>query len=391
MTVIYTSTTNNPVVSGLNETQIVAPDVSVDRLYSDWSGVRFLNYGTVLSPGIFAAVSIMNGTVGGTFTNQVGGTVIQTSGGGTIPAVLINAQASVTNLGTILSNSHGISLAGSFANDDVISNSGDIEAGQNGIWISGANAQAVTVINSGAIWGDANGIHMQNAAGAAPVIFNTGVISGRTNSIVATDGDRLNVTNNGTLQGHVVATTVNGVDSVTNNGRIVGDVKLGSGADVYKGVGTVSGTIYGEAGADTLTGGSSTDRLNGGADGDKLNGGIGIDYETGGLGNDIFIFNTPLNSANRDVILDFHNASGDNDTFWLDNAYMTKLGAANHVLNPAFFYAGAAAHDANDYIVYNKANGYLYYDSNGNAAGGATLLAVITNKPALAYTDFVVI
>ena len=70
---------------------------------------------------------------------------------------------------------------------------------------------------------------------------------------------------------------------------------------------------------------------------------------------------------------------------------MPKLGAGVHALNPAFFRAGPAAHDANDYVVYNRANGYLSYDGNGNAAGGVTLLAVLANKPVLAANDFAVI
>ena len=61
-------------------------------------------------------------------------------------------------------------------------------------------------------------------------------------------------------------------------------------------------------------------------------------------------------------------------------------------LNAAFFRAGTAALDANDHIIYNKASGYIDYDSNGNAAGGVTHLALLTNKPAnVAFNDFVVI
>jgi hypothetical protein len=52
---------------------------------------------------------------------------------------------------------------------------------------------------------------------------------------------------------------------------------------------------------------------------------------------------------------------------------------------------GAAAHDADDRIVYNKVSGALMHDSNGLAAGGVTLLAVLTNKPTLTAADFVVI
>ena len=70
---------------------------------------------------------------------------------------------------------------------------------------------------------------------------------------------------------------------------------------------------------------------------------------------------------------------------------MPRLGAGVHALNPAFFHAGPAAADANDYIVYNRATGGLIYDSNGNAAGGVFALAVLTNKPVLTFADFVVI
>ena len=62
-----------------------------------------------------------------------------------------------------------------------------------------------------------------------------------------------------------------------------------------------------------------------------------------------------------------------------------------HALNPAFFRAGAKALDANDYIVYNKANGVLSYDADGNGARAAIAFAVLINKPVLAANDFVVI
>ena len=121
-----------------------------------------------------------------------------------------------------------------------------------------------------------------------------------------------------------------------------------------------------------------------------LNGGLGNDTLNGGLGNDTFVFNTALNaSTNRDTI-DFRNSSGNNDSFQLDNAIFTKLGA-NGALNAAFFKVGAAAVDANDYIVYNQSTGALYYDSNGNAVGGMIQFATLINKPVLTAVDFVVV
>ena len=62
-----------------------------------------------------------------------------------------------------------------------------------------------------------------------------------------------------------------------------------------------------------------------------------------------------------------------------------------HALSPAFFRVGATALDANDYIVYNQATGALFYDLNGNGAGGAIQFAALNNRPALAANDFTVI
>jgi Ca2+-binding RTX toxin-like protein len=152
----------------------------------------------------------------------------------------------------------------------------------------------------------------------------------------------------------------------------------------------LNNVITGNTGNNTLTGNAGADALKGVGGADTLIGGHGIDTLTGGIGNDSFVLNAPLNVANRDVVTDFTNVAGNNDTFRLENAVMPGLGAAGG-LAAAKFFAGAAAHDADDRIVYNQVNGNLFYDSNGNAAGGSTLIATITNKPLLTAGDFVVI
>ena len=215
-------------------------------------------------------------------------------------------------------------------------------------------------------------------------------------------------------------------DLITNTGRISGTILLAGGNDSYSGAagrlaghllggagndvaiggtdndwfegGSENDTLYGNAGNDRLIGDAGNDTLNGGIGNDILNGGIGndrlfgsvgIDSLTGGANNDIFVFNTAPNAAtNRDLVTDFY---APQDTFQLENAVFTKLGAGVHTLSPLFFRAGAVALDANDYIVYNRATGVLSYDSNGNGAGGSVALAVLINKPLLAYNDFVVI
>ena len=118
------------------------------------------------------------------------------------------------------------------------------------------------------------------------------------------------------------------------------------------------------------------DTLRGSNGNDTLIGGVGIDTLTGGANNDFFVFNAPLSAANRDLVTDFF---APQDTFRLENAVMPQLGGPG-VLAAAKFFAGAAAHDADDRIVYNKATGILSYDSNGNMAGGSVQLATLTTR-----------
>jgi Ca2+-binding RTX toxin-like protein len=145
--------------------------------------------------------------------------------------------------------------------------------------------------------------------------------------------------------------------------------------------------VIGTRFADIIFGGNNANVLSGGLGNDTLSGGGGLDKLTGGLGNDFFVFKAPLLAANRDTITDFNHAA---DTFRLENAVMTALGG-NGALKASYFFVGAKAHDADDHIIYNKATGALFYDSNGIAAGGAIQLATLTNKPALLANDFVVI
>jgi Ca2+-binding RTX toxin-like protein len=173
-----------------------------------------------------------------------------------------------------------------------------------------------------------------------------------------------------------------GLTTIENLTLVSGNIN-GTGNNLNNG-------ITGSAGANVLTGGVGKDILRGLAGNDTLIGGVGIDTLAGGTQNDVFVFNAPLNVANRDVINDFANVAGNNDSFQLDNAVMAALGAPG-ALKANFFFAGAAAHDADDHVIYNKANGVLYYDSNGNAAGGVTVLATLATKPVLSVADFTVI
>jgi Ca2+-binding RTX toxin-like protein len=185
----------------------------------------------------------------------------------------------------------------------------------------------------------------------------------------------------------------------TFNGREGNDLLVGdTGNDTIRGAGGAD-VLSGDAGADKLIGGPGNDTLLGAghadslwgdAGADQLTGGPGVDSVFGGANNDIFILNAGASLANRDVIKDFSNVSGNNDKFQLDNAVMPALGATGQ-LAAAKFFAGAAAHDGDDRIVYNQATGNVFYDSNGDGAGGAVIIATLTTKPLLTLGDFQVI
>jgi Ca2+-binding RTX toxin-like protein len=383
-----------------NQTHILAPGATRQGFTTAFAGTQFINYGTLEENTGSTAVTF-NAAASCEFFNKAPGVAI-----GDAHGVIIHAAGAVRNEGLIFGEAfNGISLLND-ANNNSIVNSGDIYGGQNGIAASTATAVNVSISNSGEIRGDQFGIVMEGAAGAAPVIVNSGTIIGRLNSIMAQGGDRLNVTNTGALVGSVAGTSLNQADKVINNGTVSGNVSLGSGIDLYQGTGSVSGYVNGEGGNDTLTGGALADRFNGGSEvdlltgnggndvligvagNDTLAGGVGIDVMAGGANADFFVFNTaPNTSTNRDILNDFVAAD---DTLRFENAVFAKLGNAGG-LNAQFLRLGAAPLDANDYLIYNQANGVLTYDVNGNAAGGAQQVAVITTKPTLALGDFVVV
>ncbi|MBB4187358.1 Ca2+-binding RTX toxin-like protein [Sinorhizobium terangae] len=139
-----------------------------------------------------------------------------------------------------------------------------------------------------------------------------------------------------------------------------------------------------------LTGNAGNNSLNGGAGNDLINGGLGNDSLTGSTGLDTFFFNTALNATtNVDTINGFNVAD---DTIRLENAVFTAivgtgaLTAAQFVNNTT----GLAA-DANDRIIYESDTGRLFYDSNGNAAGGSIHFATVSLNIGMTAADFFIV
>lgn len=156
---------------------------------------------------------------------------------------------------------------------------------------------------------------------------------------------------------------------------------------------------YGTAFNDRLGGGLGNDRLNAGQGKDIISGGYGNDILTGGTGKDYFVFNTTLGNyktdrqVNFDTIIDF---KVKDDTFWLDNAIFKKLGKKGSENKPAkldkdFFKIATKAKDKNDYLVYDKKKGVLYYDADGSGSKKAVEIAQLSKNLKLTYKDFFVI
>jgi serralysin len=154
------------------------------------------------------------------------------------------------------------------------------------------------------------------------------------------------------------------------------------------GSGTGAIRLTGNGLSNSITGNSGANRIKGEAGSDRLNGGLGNDLLYGGTGSDKFVFNTTLNArTNKDKIVDWNYKD---DTIYLENAIFKSLKKTG-ALSSSSFVVASKAKDTNDYIGYNKATGDLWYDANGNKAGGQAAFANIGTSKAIYYKDFVII
>lgn len=145
--------------------------------------------------------------------------------------------------------------------------------------------------------------------------------------------------------------------------------------------------LTGDGKSNVLAGSFGNDKLVGGGGNDVLTGERGVDVLTGGTGSDTFFFETAPSGTEIDTVTDF---KAGRDHILMLTPVFKKLGP-DGTLNPDFFRLGAKAVDENDYIVYNAANGRLFYDRDGSrTAAEQVCIAKLGIGTVLKSTDIVV-
>lgn len=173
-------------------------------------------------------------------------------------------------------------------------------------------------------------------------------------------------------------TAGSGADMIaTHSGK--DNINAGEGNN-YVSSGAEADSVTTGSGYDQIFGGAGNDKISAGAGSDRIDGGAGADKLAGGAGIDTFVFSA-INSGEFDTITDF-----DDDVLEFDLSVFTGLAGASE----ESFVLGAAALDANDYLVYNASKGVLYYDADGSGAGAAVQIALIKGADAksVAFEDF---
>jgi Tol biopolymer transport system component len=165
----------------------------------------------------------------------------------------------------------------------------------------------------------------------------------------------------------------------------------GDGTDYLNG-NSGEDSLDGSKGNDTLYGGKGNDYLNGNAGNDWLAGDLGDDTLIGVDGKDYFVYNTGTAFKTVDIGLDRINdfVSGV-DQMVLSKTTFSTLTSIQSELTTVTSEAAVAISEA--LIIYNSANGRLFYNENGSEAGlgSGGQLATLVTMPAISANDFLLV
>jgi len=165
--------------------------------------------------------------------------------------------------------------------------------------------------------------------------------------------------------------------------------------DTYVGIERVNGSLVGsdvlvgDAAGNILRGFGGIDTLSGGSGADYLIGGTGTDRTTGGTGNDVFQFHVIGDGG--DVITDFGNTVTSNDSFRFATTMGGGLVAGALLASQFQSRTDNLAQDANDRFIFRTTDQTLWFDSNGNGAGGLVLMADLQAGAVVTSADIMIV
>jgi hypothetical protein len=361
---IYNPTAPAIVYSKSGQTWKIANGVlvgagSAPAVYSTFNGSKLVNKGEVFSNSSFGVYfgAAKNGTV----INKANGSIVGSYGVivGNVPG---GKNMTVMNDGRIVGLSQNGVTAADVSNFE-LTNTGHIFGPTVGVLATVATPGATngpTIENSGSISSAQFGVYVNTLPGLKATIVNKsgGTIKGDGASIANIAGNML-VENHGKLKGNVLGNAA--TDKIVNDGQIKGELYLGPGNDTFKNAGGTAGRVHGGDGNDTLIAGPHKDQ---------------------------FVFDTTLNAAtNVDRVKHFDPGT---DKLFLSKTYFPALSGPGNLAS-AEFHKGAAAHDGDDHIIYNKHTGALYYDPDGTGGSPQVEFAKLDKGLHLHASDFIVI
>jgi Ca2+-binding RTX toxin-like protein len=359
---------NDEIVTILHGVQVESNNNS--GVYSDLTFLNsvLVNHGLIVSNDFWGV--IFNGT-NGLIDNAAGGVIT-----GAVAGASINGGVAVLlNNGSIT----GQQTRGVFFSPDTtsvtFSNHGFIYGGLSGVEDQSNGAGIFD--NFGIIRSSGYGFYLYTGT-ALTVIDNAAgaVIKGQIAALYAdATAGRFHLTNDGTINGTV--DDANGAsDIIINHGRIDGAVIFAGGHDYFDGTGGLSGPIF-AGGSDRIIAGNGNVRIHVGAGSDTL---------TAGPGADRFIFDSAL-TGQVDRITNFKPGL---DRIVLSATDFAGVSPVGHLLAHGEFHVGKHASAPGQHIVYNPANGFLYYDPDGNGAAPQVHFATLLSHPTIHSTDFLV-
>ena len=260
----------------------------------------------------------------------------------------------------------------------VIQDDGLIKGPSAGVGLK--DAAILNVGETGQVQGDLAGVLME---GNAPIVVNAGTILAQHSSpdqaaaplqgaILIGKGLSATIINTGTIKAAggvtmAIDSLSSSADTIINKGQIIGKVALGAGSDTFEtSKGKVTGPVDGGAGSDKLISGAFADKFTGGAD------------------SDTFVFKTKADQNAVDHITDFRHGQ---DKIALSKT-LFKLDPhedAAHAFHDIT--GGMKLEQADDHILYNHKNGFLYYDADGAGGKAPVHFATLDNHAILTSAD----